>query len=111
MEEIATSSFTYIERYVTGAETINWRSSSTSKFGERHSDFQSLRTFTSPQDNKLLYVEHSNRTLNGICTESFIYYARGNRRLSLAALPGLPAASRGFKLSLLADTRSVFQSL
>ena len=42
--------------------------------------------------------------------ESFII-RRGNRRLSLAALPDLPAASRGVKLPLLAGTRSVFQSM
>ena len=36
---------------------------------------------------------------------------RGNRRLSLAALPGRPAASRGVKLPLLPNTRSIFQSL
>ena len=33
---------------------------------------------------------------------------RGNRRLSLAALAGRPAASRGVKLPLLPNTRSVF---
>ena len=36
---------------------------------------------------------------------------RDNRRLSLAGLPGRPAASRGVKLPLLPNTRSVFQSL
>ena len=40
--------------------------------------------------------------------QSHLYIRPGNRRLSLAALPGLPAASRGSKLPLLADTRSVF---
>ena len=40
--------------------------------------------------------------------QSHLYIRRGNRRLSLAALPGLPAASRGIKLPLLANTRSVF---
>ena len=40
--------------------------------------------------------------------QSHSYIRRGNRRLSLAALPGLPAASRGVKLPLLANTRSVF---
>ena len=30
--------------------------------------------------------------------QSHLYIRRGNRRLSLAALPGLPAASRGVKL-------------
>ena len=44
-----------------------------------------------------------------ICNiQSHSYITRGNRRLSLAALPGLPAASRDVKLPLLADTRSVF---
>ena len=43
--------------------------------------------------------------------QSHLYIRRGNRRLSLVALPGLPAASRGVKLPLLADTYSVFQSL
>ena len=42
---------------------------------------------------------------------SHSYIKRGNRRLSLAALPGLPAASRGVKLPLLANTRSVFSSV
>ena len=37
--------------------------------------------------------------------QSHSYITRGNRRLSLAALPGLPAASRGVKLPLLANTR------
>ena len=40
--------------------------------------------------------------------QSHSFIARGNRRLSLAALPGLPAASRGVKLPLLVNTRSVF---
>ena len=40
--------------------------------------------------------------------QSHSYIRRGNRRLSLAALPGLPAASRGVKLPLLTNTRSVF---
>ena len=40
--------------------------------------------------------------------QSHSYITRGNRRLSLAALPGLPAASGGVKLPLLADTRSDF---
>ena len=40
--------------------------------------------------------------------QSHSYIRRGNRRLSLAALPGLPAASRGIRLPLLANTRSVF---
>ena len=40
--------------------------------------------------------------------QSHLYTRRGNRRLSLAALPGLPTASRGAKLPLLANTRSVF---
>ena len=39
--------------------------------------------------------------------QSHLYIRRGNRRLSLAVLPGLPAASRGVKLPLLANTRSV----
>ena len=43
--------------------------------------------------------------------QSHSYIRRGNRRLSLTALPDLPAASRGVKLPLLADTRSVLQSL
>ena len=43
--------------------------------------------------------------------QSNSYIRCGNRRLSLAASSGLPAASRGVKLPLLADTRSVFQSL
>ena len=43
--------------------------------------------------------------------QSHLYIRRGNRWLLLAALPGLLAASRGVKLPLLADTRSVFQSL
>ena len=40
--------------------------------------------------------------------QSHLYIRCGNRRLSLAALPGLPATSRGVKLPLLADTHSVF---
>ena len=40
--------------------------------------------------------------------QSHLYIRPGNRRLSLAALPGLPAASRGLKLPLLADSCSVF---
>ena len=40
--------------------------------------------------------------------QSHLYIRPSNRRLSLAALPGLPVASRGLKLTLLADTRSVF---
>ena len=40
--------------------------------------------------------------------QSHSYIRRGNRRLSLSALPGLPAASRGVKLPLLANARSVF---
>ena len=46
-----------------------------------------------------------------LVVQSHLYIRRGNRRLSLPALPGLPAASRGVKLPLLADTRSVFLSL
>ena len=42
---------------------------------------------------------------------SHLYIRRGNRRLSLAALAGRPAAWRGFVLPLVADARSVFQSL
>ena len=34
--------------------------------------------------------------------------ARGNRQLSLAALAGQPAPSRGVKLPLLQNTRSIF---
>ena len=40
--------------------------------------------------------------------QSHSYIRRGNRRMSLAALPGLSAASRGVKLPLLANSRSVF---
>ena len=43
--------------------------------------------------------------------QSHLYIRRSNRRLSLVALPGLPTASRGVKLPLPTDTRSVFQSL
>ena len=39
--------------------------------------------------------------------QSHSYITLGNRRPSLAALPGLPAASRGVKLPLLVNTRSV----
>ena len=49
-------------------------------------------------------IIHSHRHV-----QSHSYIRRGNRRLSLAALPGLPAASRGVKLPLLANTRYVFQ--
>ena len=47
--------------------------------------------------------------INYITMYRVIYIRRGNRRLSLVALPGLPAASRSVKLPLLANTRSVFQ--
>ena len=40
--------------------------------------------------------------------QSHSYIMRSNRRLSLAALAGLPATSRGVKLPLLVNTRSVF---
>ena len=40
--------------------------------------------------------------------QSHSFIMHGNRRFSLAALPGLPAASRGVKLLLLVNTRSVF---
>ena len=43
--------------------------------------------------------------------QSHSFNTLGNRRLSLAALPVVPAASCDVKLPLLADTRSVFQSL
>ena len=51
------------------------------------------------------------RKVFDIIIQSHSYIRRGNRRLSLAALPGLPTASQGIKLPLLANTRSVFSSV
>ena len=54
--------------------------------------------------------DHSNSWLSTepFHVQSHLYIRRGNRRLSLAALPGLPATSWGVKLPLLANTRSGF---
>ena len=56
---------------------------------------------------RFLSVSYKTKTIQ---VQSHSFNTLGNRRLSLAALPVVPAASRGVKLPLLADTRSVFQS-
>ena len=69
---------------------------------------QVLRIYIASACMKVTNNLNKETNVSNVHTESFIYIRQGNRRLSLAALTGLPAASRGIKLPLLANTRSVF---
>ena len=98
----------YISKKISNAEKRKL-----SRKSSRKEHFYTPRIYLTGSEPAICKLQSMRANPNAVpdIIHSHLYIRRGNRRLSLAALRGLPAASRGVKLPLLADTRSVFQSL
>ena len=89
-------------------DLANWALRTSPKFttGVKYQFHQGFLTRSEIRKSQSPFAPYLCISINNV--QSHLYIRRGNRGLSLAALPGLPAASRGVKLPLLANTRSVF---